>query len=134
VLETLTSVQTTDFSSLLAEAARILRPGGLLLSGEFSWFNHVDLPNRIPMSVHVPAISRFFNTLGDISRGVGMVASAEEVTTLLRASGLFKNDHSLVHTVPTSSFILPSVFTDSNYSYLSEYISSRKGKKSWDRQ
>jgi hypothetical protein len=93
--------------ALLAEAARILRPGGILLSVEYSWFPQTDLPNGAPWHVHMPAFSCLFHKLADCFHPTGLHTRAEEVATRIGNLGIFKDDISIVHTV---RMLVSSVF------------------------
>jgi SAM-dependent methyltransferase len=99
VHQMLTSRQILDFPALLAEVARILRPGGLFLSAEFSWFSQLDLEDPVPLSVYVPAFTRWIDDNASTIRNTDTMTIAEAVTMRVRASGLFKDDVSVVQTV-----------------------------------
>ncbi|KAJ3526258.1 hypothetical protein NMY22_g10236 [Coprinellus aureogranulatus] len=81
----------TDYSSFLDEAARVLRPGGLLLSVE--WANHITLhpshPGVVEDLAHVS--THFYDTIDHILRGLGINPDGSVPSTLITNSAHFRN-------------------------------------------
>jgi SAM-dependent methyltransferase len=126
--------QVTDYAALLAEAARILRPGGLLLSVEFSWYYQSDLPNPDPASLrtHMPEFSRLALKLAEFFHPTGLRTRAEEVPLRIKSLDVFKDDTSVVHTV---RILVASVFvSETNDTYAGAGRTSparRRPRRAW---
>jgi SAM-dependent methyltransferase len=94
-------IQVVDFPALINEAARILRPGGLLLSGEWGRNSVLD-DTQLSPSVYAPAITQLSELLAVVLERNGPHALAEEVVPLIRASDHFTDERYVVYPVRLS--------------------------------
>lgn len=84
-------LQVTDYESFLDEAARVLQPGGLLLSVE--WANHISLHPSFSGSIedNAPVVVHFFDTINHILAGLGVNPDGSIPSRLLSNSAHFTN-------------------------------------------
>ena len=83
-------LQISDYSAILREVGRILRPGGLFTSCEWGRYPAFHPSFNLHPAYHVPGICRFFEILHkalDMCRGIQQLAPS--IPSLLVASGLF---------------------------------------------
>lgn len=87
----LTYLQVTDYGAFLNEAARVLQPGGLLLSVE--WANRVSIHPTFPGSIeeNAPVVVHFFDTINQILSGLGVNPDGSLPSRLLSNSPHFTN-------------------------------------------
>ncbi|KAJ3727418.1 S-adenosyl-L-methionine-dependent methyltransferase [Lentinula raphanica] len=82
-----------DYSVIIQEAIRLLRPGGLFLSGEWGQFPafHPTFPQAVgPPSAHVPGLDRFYRRLQEVLAARGIISPvASTVHERLVASRAF---------------------------------------------
>ncbi|KIK66375.1 hypothetical protein GYMLUDRAFT_38182 [Collybiopsis luxurians FD-317 M1] len=97
-----------DYSVIINEAARILKPGGLFLSGEWGYFPafYPSFPEAADHpSQHVPYLHRFYQTLHNILIVRGIQSPiASTVTPRLQTSGLFQAQSETVYNVPIGNW------------------------------
>ncbi|GAW09905.1 ubiquinol-cytochrome c reductase complex core protein 2 [Lentinula edodes] len=93
-----------DYSVIVQEAARILKPGGIFLSGEWGQFPafHPVLPEaRGNPGDHVPGLDRFYRMLPDVLARRGIISPvASTVHERLSRSGAFTDIHEHVYYMP----------------------------------
>ncbi|KAJ6625960.1 S-adenosyl-L-methionine-dependent methyltransferase [Mycena sp. CBHHK59/15] len=84
------SMAVTSYAATLAEVARLLRPRGLFLSGEWSRAPafHPSFAPRTP-ATHAPALTAFFALLYATLTARGLLPVPPRVPALLAASGGF---------------------------------------------
>ncbi|PCH43259.1 S-adenosyl-L-methionine-dependent methyltransferase [Wolfiporia cocos MD-104 SS10] len=83
-----------DYPGLVAEAARILRPGGLFVSCEWDVFPSMSMSNGdVPVHVSAPRTHRFFRITHDFLRENGIPLVGRSVEGILQASNAFTNVH-----------------------------------------
>ncbi|KAJ3867835.1 S-adenosyl-L-methionine-dependent methyltransferase [Lentinula novae-zelandiae] len=93
-----------DYSVIVQEAARIIKPGGIFLSGEWGQFPafHPVLPEaRGNPGDHVPGLDRFYRMLPDVLARRGIISPvASTVHERLSRSGAFTDIHEHVYYMP----------------------------------
>ncbi|KAL0564252.1 hypothetical protein V5O48_017802 [Marasmius crinis-equi] len=87
------SLTVRDYRTIINEAARLLRPGGVLFSGEWRRYTAFDPTNYRHMTPHsdAPGLTHFFERLNDAllhRRGIRSVE--HEIPQLITESGFFK--------------------------------------------
>jgi SAM-dependent methyltransferase len=84
----LTNWQIADYAALLRECGRILRPGGLFLSAEWSYYVvHNTAPDQ--SSARFPHLTRFYDILGDMVEQRNHHLRTERIPDFIMDSGLF---------------------------------------------
>jgi SAM-dependent methyltransferase len=81
-------LQLSDYPALLHECARILRPGGLFVSGEWSHFVVFDLAQH-QSAERFPHMTRFASSLGTILERRGNHTRVDYIPDHVQNSGLF---------------------------------------------
>ncbi|KAI0726961.1 S-adenosyl-L-methionine-dependent methyltransferase [Fomitopsis betulina] len=76
-----------DFSMLLNEAARVLRCGGLFISGE--WFGYPVMRDNSRLSERAPCTYNFFALINQHLRWNNIQSVADRMPAMLRRSGSF---------------------------------------------
>jgi SAM-dependent methyltransferase len=103
----LTIPQARNYARLIQEAARILTPGGIFFSGEFTnaVFFHPSV-NADP-NTHAPHLCRFFSTMTDALDRVCNIPQITGTTIpqLLESTGLFDNINVQTHAVPLGDWM-----------------------------
>ncbi|KZT01838.1 S-adenosyl-L-methionine-dependent methyltransferase [Laetiporus sulphureus 93-53] len=79
------AVRTSDFPALIREVARILRPGGLFMSGE--WESDPIMSNGQHLDTAAPDTFVFFREVKNALRTCGLASAADGIPQWLRASG-----------------------------------------------
>lgn len=82
-------LQVTDYSSLLNEIGRILRPNGLLLSGE--WSLNIFMEDGSDLRAAAPSLSEVFVRIMPVMHWRGLRSAAQMIPQILRANGHFVN-------------------------------------------
>lgn len=80
-------VKVRDFSMLLNEAARVLRCGGLFISGE--WFGYPVMRDNSRLSERAPCTYNFFALINQHLRWNNIQSVADRMPAMLRRSGSF---------------------------------------------
>jgi SAM-dependent methyltransferase len=112
VFRQLIVAQVTDYKALANEAARILRPGGLLLSGE--WGRYTVMDNvRIEPNKYAPAYMLYTELVARAFEKNGPHMTAEAIVPLLRETGLFSisNDDYLTYPVRLLALYVYDILT-----------------------
>ena len=79
--------QIDDYPAMLREVARVLRPGGLFLSGE--WLRDVTMADGSQIQVHAPNIHRLMTTVWAILANRGIHHRSENISGYIRQNGRF---------------------------------------------
>jgi hypothetical protein len=88
----------------MAEMARVLRPGGLFISIEWSPFVTMHPLIHADFSTHAPASYRFFNAVNEALRSVRDRPIEEDVASLLSNSERFVDISATTHYIPIGSW------------------------------
>ncbi|KAG6849012.1 hypothetical protein H0H93_011995 [Arthromyces matolae] len=99
------SMAVSNFSAVLEEVGRVLRPGGLFLSCEWGWYPSFHPALGLDPSEHAPGISGFFDALNQaLDTFCGLQPIAGTVPQLLTESGYFMNITPSLHYVPVGAW------------------------------
>ncbi|KAJ4480857.1 S-adenosyl-L-methionine-dependent methyltransferase [Lentinula aciculospora] len=97
-----------DYSVIVQESARMLKPGGMYLSGEWGQFPafHPHFPQAEGHpGVHVPGLDRFYRMLRDVLALRGIISPvASTVDQRLRNSGSFTDIQEHIFYMPIGSW------------------------------
>lgn len=94
-----------DYSQVLQEVARVLRPDGVFLSLEWSPYPAVDRSIRRDLATYAPASTRFHEAINQALLGsCGLRPIAGQVHTFLADTGAFRNITSTTHHIPIGSW------------------------------
>jgi SAM-dependent methyltransferase len=88
----------SDYPALLRECGRILRPGGLFLSGEWSHFVVFD-PAQHQSAERFPHMTRFLSSVGTLLERRGNGTRADYIPDHVKNSGLFDVVLDIAYTV-----------------------------------
>lgn len=96
------TIQTQDYPRIIAEIGRVLRPGGLFLSGE--WSLSPRFHPSVQNATDVPALSRFHATLTSALQSRGIAPVFSRVPGWLQESALFTEISVQNFSVPVGSW------------------------------
>ncbi|KAJ7607480.1 S-adenosyl-L-methionine-dependent methyltransferase [Roridomyces roridus] len=99
------TMAVTSYGTLITEAVRLLRPGGLFLSGEWGRYPafHPDFPGSTPPT-HAPALVTFFARLQGALTARGLAPLSPPIAALLAHTGGFVDITSRDYYMPIGSW------------------------------
>lgn len=91
-----------DYAAILPEVIRVMRPGGLYLSGELdnAVFFHPDTPQASNPGLHAPASTLFFQVVNAALQSRGIDPSVNQIVTHLQNTGAFSNIEQIIFPIP----------------------------------
>jgi len=94
------SLAIPNYPEMLREAARVLRRGGILCSGEIGWYVTFAPGYRGNPAIDAPRATRFFKVVNDLLERVGLHDITHQIPHWLRGIGTFTDARIREHLIP----------------------------------
>ncbi|KXN90757.1 hypothetical protein AN958_03644 [Leucoagaricus sp. SymC.cos] len=100
------SMSVHNYASILPEVSRVMRRGGLYLSGELDLrvFFHPESPEASNPQEHAPMSTQFFQLVDAALQARGIQTSIPQIPTYLQDAGTFHNIHSQIIPIPVGGW------------------------------